>query len=103
MDDGFLIEVALILVLILVNGFFSGAEIAVISARRGRLQPLADEGHRGAQAALRLKSDPDRFLATVQIGVTMVGTLASAVGGVAAIERLEPIFSAIPVWWIASI
>jgi putative hemolysin len=102
-NDGFLIEVLLVGALILLNGFFSGAEIAVISARRGRLQALADEGSRGAQAALRLKSDPDRFLATVQIGVTMVGTLASAVGGVAAIERLEPLVATIPVPWVATL
>jgi putative hemolysin len=103
MDDGFLIELLLVGALILLNGFFSGAEIAIISARRGRLQALADEGHRGAQAALSLKADPDRFLATVQIGVTMVGTLASAVGGVAAIERIEPFIAAIPIPWIAAI
>jgi putative hemolysin len=103
MDDGFVIELLLVAVLIVLNGFFSGAEIAVISARRGRLQGLAEAGHRGAEAALRLKADPDRFLATVQIGVTMVGTLASAVGGVAAIERLEPVFASLPVAWMASI
>lgn len=103
MDDGFLIELLLVAVLIVLNGFFSGAEIAVISARRGRLNTLAEEGHRGAQAALRLKGDPDRFLATVQIGVTMVGTLASAVGGVAAIERLEPLVASIPVSWMTTI
>jgi putative hemolysin len=103
MDDGIVIELALVAVLILLNGFFAGAEIAMVSARRGRLQARAEEGHRGAQAALRLKADPDRFLATVQIGVTMVGTLASAVGGVAAIERLEPFFAALPVPWVADL
>jgi putative hemolysin len=103
LDDGFLIELLLVGLLILLNGFFSGAEIAVISARRGRLQALAEGGHRGARAALRLKSDTDRFLATVQIGVTMVGTLASAVGGVAAIERIEPIVASVRIPWIANI
>jgi putative hemolysin len=57
--------------------------MAVVSARMSRRQALADKGSQRAAAALRLKRDPDRFLATVQIGVTMVGTLASAVGGVA--------------------
>jgi len=103
MNDGFVIELLLVGVLILLNGFFSGAEIAVISARRGRLQLLADDGDRGAQAALRLKGDPDRFLATVQIGVTMVSTLASAVGGVAAIERLEPLYASLPAPWMADL
>jgi putative hemolysin len=103
MNDGFLIELLLVGILIILNGFFSGAEIAVISARRGRLQSLAEEGSRGAQAALRLKADPDRFMATVQIGVTMVGTLASAVGGVAAIERLEPLYASLPAPWMTNL
>jgi putative hemolysin len=98
MDDGFLFELLLVAVLILLNGFFAGAEIAVISARRSRIEPLASTGHRSALALLRLKADPDAFLATVQIGVTVVGTLASAVGGVAAAERLEPFFGALGPW-----
>lgn len=92
-DDGFVVELVLIGVLILLNGFFAGSELAVVSARRARLRSRADAGHRGAAAALRLKDDPDRFLATVQVGVTVVGTLASAVGGVAAAERFEPMFA----------
>lgn len=99
--DGFAVEIALISILILLNGFFAGAEIAVISARRGRIQPRAQAGDRAAQALLRLKEDPDRFLATVQIGVTVVGTLASAVGGVAAVERLEPMLAGLP--WIGTV
>jgi putative hemolysin len=99
-DDGFAIEIGLVAVLILLNGFFAGAEIAVISARRARIQPRAQMGKRSAQALLRLKADPDRFLATVQIGVTLVGTLASAVGGVAAVERIEPLVAALPLPWL---
>jgi len=99
-DDGFLLELALIGLLILLNAFFAGAEIAVVSARTARLRGLAEEGDRRAAAALRLKEDPDRFLATVQIGVTLVGTLASAVGGVAAIEKLEPAIAALPWPWL---
>ena len=102
-SDGFLIEIALVALLILLNGFFAGAEIAVISARPARVRPLAEQGHRGAAALLRLKAEPDRFLATVQIGVTVVGTLASAVGGVAAVERLEPVFAAVPVAWVRQV
>lgn len=97
-DDGFVIEILLIGVLLLLNGFFAGAEIAVLTARRGRIQTLADRDRRAA-ALLRLKVDPDRFLATVQIGVTVVSTLASAVAGVAAIERLEPWFASIRWPW----
>jgi len=99
--DGFALELALVAALILVNGFFAGAEIAVISARPSRIRPLAEKGSRRAASLLRLKANPDRFLATVQIGVTVVGTLASAVGGVAASERLEPIVAAVPVPWLS--
>ena len=101
-DDGFLIEIALVGALILVNGFFAGAEIAVVAARRSRMQALSPHDRRAA-AVLRLKADPDRFLATVQIGVTVVSTLASAVGGVAAIERLEPWFASLPFSWAAAV
>jgi putative hemolysin len=97
--DGFALELALIGVLILVNGLFAGAELAVIAARGARIKPLAEAGDPRALALVELKGDPDRFLATVQIGVTLVGTLASAVGGVAAIERLEPAIAAIPHAW----
>jgi magnesium and cobalt exporter, CNNM family len=99
MDDGFYVEIALVVVLIVLNGVFSAAEIAIISASRGRLQSLAEAGDRRAAAALSLKSDPDRFLATVQIGVTALGTLASAIGGVAAIERLEPVLARLQWPW----
>ncbi|MGE0606882.1 MAG: hemolysin family protein [Pirellulales bacterium] len=77
----FVWEIFIILMLILANGFFSGAEIAIIAARRGRLQQLADDGDRPAKAALALADDPNRFLPTVQIGITLVGTFAAAFGG----------------------
>jgi len=98
--DGFAIEISLVGLLILLNGFFAGAEIAVISARRAAVQARAQMGDRRAQALLRLKAEPDRFLATVQIGVTLVGTLASAVGGVAAVERIEPFLAGLPLPWV---
>lgn len=98
--DGFALELGLIGILILLNGFFAGAEIAVISVRRASVQARAQMGSRRALALLRLKADPDRFLATVQIGVTVVGTLASAVGGVAAVERIEPYLGALPSPWM---
>jgi putative hemolysin len=102
-DDGFLLELLLIGLLILINGFFAGAEIAVVSARRARIQVRAAKGDRNARALLQLKADLDGFLATVQVGVTVVGTLASAVGGVAAIERLEPLVAALPYGWAAAV
>jgi putative hemolysin len=74
-------EIILVFALILANGFFSGAEMAIVASRRGRLRQLADAGDKAAKAALELASSPDQFLPTVQIGITLVGTLAAAYGG----------------------
>jgi putative hemolysin len=74
-------ECLLVLVLILANGFFSGAEMAIVASRRGRLRQMAEAGDAAAKTALELASSPDRFLPTVQIGITLVGTLAAAYGG----------------------
>lgn len=84
-------EITLILLLILANGFFSGSELAVVSVRRSRIDQLVEEGSASAHVVGRLKDDADRFLATVQIGVTLVGSLASAVGGASAVEYLAPV------------
>jgi putative hemolysin len=88
-----LTELLIVLGLILANGFFSGAEMAIVASRRGRLRQLADAGDTRARAALELASSPDRFLPTVQIGITLVGTLAAAYGG----DHLVDDFAA----WIA--
>lgn len=74
-------EVVIIIALILTNGFFAGAEIAIVSTRRGRLEAMSREGSRGARQALNLADNPDRFLATVQIGITFIGTFSAAFGG----------------------
>ena len=89
MEDIWL-EAFLVFALIMANGFFAASEIAVIAMRKSRIDTLLDRGVKCAAVIARLKSDPDRFLATVQIGVTVVGTLASAIGGAAAIGYLEP-------------
>jgi len=90
------LEILLVGVLILLNGFFAAAEIALISARRSRIQQLAGEGDARARRVAALQDDPDRFLATVQIGITFVGTLASAVGGATAIRALSPALKSLP-------
>lgn len=77
----FALELIILLLLILANGLFSLAEIALVSARRARLVHAADRGDRGAIAALELKDQPDQFLATVQIGITLIGVLTGAFGG----------------------
>lgn len=76
-----LIEILIILALILANGFFAGAEIAIVASRRGRLEKQAEEGDRPARVALELASNPGRFLPTVQVGITLIGTFAAAYGG----------------------
>jgi putative hemolysin len=74
------LHLSIVLLLILLNGFFAMAEIALVSARPARLQPLAAQGSRGAAAALELKSDPSRLLATVQIGITIIAVLSGTIG-----------------------
>jgi putative hemolysin len=82
-------EAILILALILLNGFFAGAEIAVVSARRSVLETLATK-KKGAAIVREWLKAPETFLATVQIGITLVGALASAVAGATAIEFIKP-------------
>lgn len=74
-------ELLILLALILLNGFFAMAELAVVSSRRTRLQQLASEGSGGARAALRLLDDPTRFLSSVQIGITLIGVVAGVYSG----------------------
>ena len=83
-----LLEILLIFVLLLINGIFSMSELAVVSARRIRLQQQAEKGSRGAQAALELAENPNNFLSTVQIGITLIGILAGAFGGAGVAEIL---------------
>jgi putative hemolysin len=75
------LEIAVVLVLIALNGLFALSELAVVSSRRSRLRALAQEGRKGANRALALAADPSRFLSTVQIGITAVGLIAGAYSG----------------------
>ncbi len=74
-------EVALVFGLVVLNGFFAMSELAIVSARRIRLQQRADAGSRGAQIALELSDDPTRFLSVVQLGITLIGIFAGAFSG----------------------
>lgn len=89
--DTIWVEVVLVFLAIVANGFFSASEISLVSARTSRLVQLQAQGVHGATRALALKQAPDRFLATIQIAITLVGTLASAVGGATAVEALTPV------------
>jgi putative hemolysin len=84
-------ELVVILALTVANGVFAGAEIAIVSLRRTRLAQLVDEKRVGAQTVATLRAKPERFIATVQIGITVVSTTAAAFGGSRMEAHLEPL------------
>lgn len=85
-------EVGIIFLLLVANGVFAMAEIAVVSAKKARLRRLADQGNGKARMALELAESPNRFLATVQIGITLVGIFVGAFGGATlTVELAKPI------------
>lgn len=92
-------EIFILILLILVNGFFSMTEIAVISSRKSRLQQQAEEGIKGAKTALALAEKPTHFLSTIQFGITLIGILSGAFGGATIAEELELLF--IKYTWLA--
>lgn len=75
------LHITVIVLLIVLNGILAMSELAIVSARPGRLQQKVDEGSKGAETALHLASDPGRFLSTVQIGITLIGIINGAFGG----------------------
>lgn len=86
------LEIAVILLLLFANGLFAMAEIAVVSARKGRLRQLAIDDSK-ARAALELAESPNSFLATVQVGITLVGIFAGAFGGATLANKLAPLIA----------
>lgn len=96
MDNFMGAEIIIIFVLILANGFFAASEIAIVSARRSRLQQQANAGKKGASQALDLSENPDRFLSTVQVGISLISTLAAAFGGASISGPLARWFATIP-------
>jgi putative hemolysin len=93
------LEIVGIIILILLNGFLSMAEIAIVSARRTKLRQEVESGNNAAQKALILKDDPAHFLSTVQIGITLIGILTGAVSGATLAEQLASWFQNIT--WLA--
>ncbi|CCX65915.1 putative uncharacterized protein [Prevotella sp. CAG:1058] len=85
-------EIIIILLLILVNGIFAMSEIAVIQARKTTLSNDEKKGSKGAKTALRLANDPDRFLSTVQIGITLIGILTGIYSGASLSGRFSDVF-----------
>ena len=91
-----MIEFLIILALALANGVFSGTELAMIAARRNRLEQRAEDGDSGATMALKLQEDPDRFLASVQVGITLISTLSGVFAGAALAEQIAPQLRELP-------
>lgn len=81
-------EIAILFLLLIANGVFAMAEIAVVSSKKARLRRLADQGNGRAKVALELAESPNRFLSTVQIGITLVGIFAGAFGGATLAAKL---------------
>jgi putative hemolysin len=100
-DSSIWFEATMVFCLIVANGFFAASEIAIIAMRKSRIDALLEQGVRSAAAVARLKDDPDRFLATVQIGVTVVSSFASAIGGAAAMGFLRPLIESVDIPFLA--
>jgi len=92
----FVLETLVIFLLIAANGLLAMSEIAIVAARKARLQQSANSGDDGARTALELSAHPNRFLATVQIGITLVGILAGAFGGATLAHDIERLAAAVP-------
>ncbi len=91
-----LVQVLVILLLILLNGFFAMAEMALISAHPARLEPLADDGDTAARTALELAGNPRHMLSTVQVGITLIGILNGALGGVTLGDEAAKLLARVP-------
>jgi putative hemolysin len=89
-------ELLIVVALAIANGIFAATELAVISARRGRLQQSAEDGDSGAAAALQLQNDPNRFLSSVQVGITLIGTLNGVFAGATLTSNIAPILAQWP-------
>jgi putative hemolysin len=89
-------EIFLIFFLLIFNGIFAASEISVVTLRRSRLKQLIEQGKQNADIVEKLKDNPDRFLATIQVGITLIGSLASAVAGAYAVKNIKPFIESLP-------
>ncbi len=101
MDSDIFFELLAIFLLIIANGFFALSEFSVIASRKSRLQQKVAEGKLGAAKAEKLHSNPDKFLATIQVGITLFGTVAGVLGGATIVEKLEQAFEQSPIGFLA--
>lgn len=95
-------ETLLIIIFIFLNAVFAAAEIAVVTLRRTRIKQLIESGNKRAIVLDKLKGEPKRFLATIQIGITLVAVLASAIGGATLVKVIKPILMNIPIPFISA-
>ena len=93
---GTILEIIIILILIILTGYLSMAELAVVSVRKAKIQTYLEEGNKNAQIVLDLLEDPNEFLSTVQIGISLIGVLTGAFGGVTLSEPFSKLISFIP-------
>ena len=93
---GTTLEIIIILILIILTGYLSMAELAVVSIRKAKMQKYLEEGNKNAQIVFDLLEDPNEFLSTVQIGISLIGVLTGAFGGVTLAEPLSKLISFIP-------
>ncbi|WP_028842439.1 hemolysin family protein [Thermodesulfovibrio yellowstonii] len=89
-------EIFLIIFLIILNGFFAAAEIGVVTLRKTRLKQLIEEKRQNAEIVQKFKENPDKFLATIQVGITLIGSLASALAGAYAVKNIKPLIEILP-------
>jgi putative hemolysin len=101
--DVFWLEIAGVVCLIGLIGFFSASEVGVLSCRKSRLRELAEEGNRAAKTVLSFKDDPERFLATVHVGVVFSLILASGLSGMLGFVYLEPALRSLGISWITNV
>ncbi len=90
-------EIFLIFFLIILNGVFAASEISVVTLRKSRLKQLIEEGKPGALIVNKFKENPDRFLATIQVGINVIGSLASAIAGAYAVKNIKPLIESVPI------
>lgn len=98
---GWAVELGVVVLMALLNGFFAAAEIAILTARRGRLEQWAEDGDGASAVALQLAHDADRFLPTVQVGITLVSAFTSAYAGARLADPLAAWLGQLPLAWIA--
>ena len=89
-------EIVVIIILVLINGILAMSEAALVASRKARLQQKVSEGNKSAAVAIKLLEDPNIFLSAVQIGITLIGVLAGAVGGATIAEGLASSLQNVP-------